>query len=140
MRHGQKHFCYTGNFCGKRCYSKQQKRKRDFLRRSKKSVFFFFWKSDFKKKQIRNMMEELLFFSDVKWQKFRKYILGFGLNKCCVKKKRSRLSCLKEQDWKTNIRKRVKQKKGDRTKKSFTKRDEQMKKEFFFFFPKKNEK
>ena len=28
MRYGQKHFCYKSNFCGKRCSSKQEKRKK----------------------------------------------------------------------------------------------------------------
>ena len=70
MRYGQKHVCVKSNFCGKRCYSKQQ----NFLRRSNKSHFSR-KKKDFKK-QIRKMMKELFFFSGVKEQKFRKYILG----------------------------------------------------------------
>ena len=62
MRYGQKHFCYKGNFCGKRCSSKQEKKvKRDFLRRSKNQ--FFFLKNGLKN---RKMINELLFFSDVK--------------------------------------------------------------------------
>ena len=41
------------------------------LRRSKNSFF-----SKNSKKQIRKMIKELLFFSDAKKQKFKKYILG----------------------------------------------------------------
>ena len=55
------------------------------------------------------MIEELFFFSDVKWRIFRK-ILGGVKTTVFVSKKKSRLSCLKEQDWK-NKRKRNNKKK-----------------------------
>ena len=58
MRHGQKHFCDKSNFWGKGCSSR---------------------KTDFNQK-IRKMIKELHFFSDVKWEKFRKK-LGFRKKK-----------------------------------------------------------
>ena len=57
MRYGQKHFCYTGSFCGKGCYSKQQKRKRNFLRRS-----IFFFERGISKKKIEKWLKNFLSF------------------------------------------------------------------------------
>ena len=92
MRYGQKHVCVKSNFCGKRCYSKQQKKdgKSNFLSRSNKSHFFK-KKKDFKK-QIRKMMKELLFLFRCQITEIQKIYSWKGLNKCfwCKKKKRSR--------------------------------------------------
>ena len=137
-RHGQKHFCYTGNFCGKRCYSKQQKRKRYFLRRSKKSVFFF-WKGDFKKKKTNSKHDERTsFLFRCQMTEIQKIYSWSGVKHVFLRQKKRSIYLV----WKNKIEKKHKKKsetnqKGDRTKKVLQKGMNKWKRSFF---PKKNEK
>ena len=81
MRYGQKHVCVKSNFCGKRCYSKQQ----NFLRRSNKSHFSR--KKGFQKTNSKND-ERTLFLFRCQRTEIQKIYSWKGLNKCFgVKKK-----------------------------------------------------
>ena len=85
MRHGQKHFCYTGNFCGKRCYSKQQKKEKVFSKKIKKTVFFF--ERGISKKKKSKHDERTSFLFRCQMTEIQKIYSWRELNKCCVKKK-----------------------------------------------------
>ena len=149
MRHGQKHFCYTGNFCGKRCCSKQQKRKRDFLRRSKKSVFFFFergiskkknkfetwWKNFFSLQMSNDRISENIFLEGFKQVLCQKKKVAFILfERTRLKNQHKKKSETKKKEIE---QKKVLQKGMNKWKRSFFKK---MKNKGFFFFKKVSQK
>ena len=92
-----KTFLLQRQFLWKRMlFKKTKKKKMDFLRRSINSVFFF--DEGISRKQFRKKDERTSFLFRCQMTEIQKIYSWSGLNRCFCVRKRSRLSCLKEQD------------------------------------------
>ena len=107
-----------------------KKEEKKFSKKIKINLIFLFKKKGFQKTNSKND-ERTLFLFRCQITEIQKIYSWRGLNKCFGVKKKG-LVILFERTRLKKKKKKSETKKGDRTKKSFTKRDEQMKKVLFF--------